>query len=72
VNRLPARRERGFLHRLGQRWVPVARPRDVLRARAVLHREHALREELPRGRTDDVRAEDLRVEGPFKATSGRS
>jgi hypothetical protein len=52
--------------------VPVARPRDVLRARAVLHREHALREELPRGRTDDVRAEDLRVEGPFKATSGRS
>ena len=46
----------GLLEGLAHRGVRVARAPDVLRARAVLHGEHALRDHLARVGRDDVDA----------------
>lgn len=54
-----ARRERGLLDGLRERRVAVARARDVLGRRAVLHAQNALLDQVARRRSHDVRAQDL-------------
>ena len=59
MDRLVVRRERRLLDRFAKRRVPVARPRDVLARRAVLHRQHALGDQLPGVGAHDVGPQDL-------------
>ena len=47
MNRLPIRRHRRLLERLRQRRMRVTRPPHILTRRAILNRQHPLRNHLP-------------------------